>query len=189
MVRPELAAVLLMFSSGAAAQELSDLAIEVGRAVELPAHQKLMGMLGNEGPELAEFTTDGCSGGMTTVWTYIAEGFPGFAEVHSNSPPWLDCCTVHDRSYHNAGGVTDAEASFDARLAADEDLRACVEDTAEHRKLELSKTYKTDEKTVIETYQAIANAMFHSVRLGGGPCSRLPWRWGYGYPHCPTIFD
>ena len=54
---------------------------------------------------------------------------------------------------------------------------------------DLAKAYETDEKAVIETYDAIAAAMFHSVRLGGGPCSGLPWRWGYGYPQCPTIFD
>ena len=189
MARPELTAVFLVLASGAAAQDLSDLAIEVGRAVELPAHQTLMKMVGKEDTVLAEFTTDGCSGGMSAVWTYIAANFPAFAEVHSNAPPWVNCCVVHDRDYHGAGAAEDAEASFDARLASDENLRACIEATAQLRKQELAKAYETDEKTVIETYDAIARAMFHSVRLGGGPCSGLPWRWGYGYSQCPTIFD
>ena len=189
MARPELTAAFLLLASGAAAQDLSDLAIEVGRAVELPAHQTLMGMVGQTDIELSEFTTDGCSGGMSAVWTYIAANFPKFAEVHSNAPPWVDCCIAHDRDYHSAGGADEAEASFDARLKSDEVLRTCVEATAERRKQELARVYETDETAVIETYDAIARAMFHSVRLGGGPCSGLPWRWGYGYPQCPTIFD
>lgn len=189
MARPEVTAAFLFLASGAAAQDLSDLAIEVGRAVELPAHQTLMGLVIKEGTELSEFTTDGCSGGMSAVWTYIGANFPRFSEVHSNAPPWVDCCVAHDRDYHSAGGENDAEASFDARLASDETLRMCVEATADRRKQELTQAYGTDEKTVLETYDAIARAMFHSVRLGGGPCSGLPWRWGYGYPQCPTIFD
>jgi hypothetical protein len=189
MVRPEVTAIFLLAAPAAAAQGLSELTIEIGRAVELPAHQTLMEMIGEEATELAEFTTDGCSGGISTVWIYIAANFPAFAEVHSNAPPWQDCCIVHDSAYHNAGGAIDAEASFDARLSSDEDLRTCVEETAKFRGKELAKVYNTDEKTVIETYDAIAGAMYHSVRIGGGPCSGLPWRWGYGYPQCPTIFE
>ena len=89
MARPDLAVVFLVFTSGSAAsQDLSDLAIEVGRAVELPAHQSLMKMVGEEKSALAEFTTDGCSGGVSVVWTFIAKNFPAFAEVHRNAPPW-----------------------------------------------------------------------------------------------------
>ena len=189
MDRPELVAVLLTVASGAAAQDLSDLANEVGRAVELPAHKTLIDEVVAKDAELSEFTTDGCSGGMSSVWKYIAANFPKFADVHSNEPPWADCCVAHDRDYHSAGGAITAEASFDARLLSDETLRSCVEATADQRKKDLAKVYDTDEKAVIETYDAIAAAMFHSVRLGGGPCSGLPWRWGYGYPQCPTIFD
>ena len=189
MARPELTAAFLVLASGAAAQDLSDLAIEVGRAVELPAHQTLMSMVDQQGTELSEFTTDGCSGGMSAVWTFIAASFPAFSDTHRNAPPWHDCCVEHDREYHTASGATGAEASFDSRLLADEELRACIAATAEQRKEELVKVYNTNEKTVVEAYNAIAGAMFHSVRLGGGPCSGLPWRWGYGYPQCPTIFD
>ena len=189
MARPELVVVCLVFASGAAAQDLSDLAIEVGRAVELPSHETLMAKVVGQGAELNEFTTDGCSGGMSSVWKYIAANFPKFAEVHSNEPPWVDCCIAHDRDYHSAADAGNAEASFDARLLSDETLRSCVEATAVQRKEDLARAYDTDEQTVIETYDAIAAAMFHSVRLGGGPCSGLPWRWGYGFPQCPTIFD
>jgi hypothetical protein len=33
-------------------------------------------------------------------------------------------------------------------------------------------------------YQGIADLMYRAVRLGGIPCSGLPWRWGYGWPAC-----
>ena len=33
-------------------------------------------------------------------------------------------------------------------------------------------------------YAGIAGAMYRAVRLGGVPCSALPWRWGYGWPEC-----
>ena len=33
-------------------------------------------------------------------------------------------------------------------------------------------------------YAAIAELMYSAVRIGGIPCSTLPWRWGYGWPEC-----
>ena len=33
-------------------------------------------------------------------------------------------------------------------------------------------------------YDSIAGLMYRAVRIGGVPCSGLPWRWGYGWPAC-----
>ena len=33
-------------------------------------------------------------------------------------------------------------------------------------------------------HEAVASLMYRAVRLGGIPCSGLPWRWGYGWPEC-----
>jgi len=33
----------------------------------------------------------------------------------------------------------------------------------------------------------IAEIMYRAVRLGGAPCTTLPWRWGFGWPKCEKI--
>ena len=41
--------------------------------------------------------------------------------------------------------------------------------------------------TMRSEFGETSEAMFLAVRFGGGPCSGLPWRWGFGYLGC-TIF-
>ncbi|PID36367.1 MAG: hypothetical protein CR993_05790 [Rhodobacterales bacterium] len=121
------------------------------------------------------FTTDGCSGGMSNIWRGLTATFPDLATDIGAHPPWESCCITHDQAYHIAGNATTARASFDARLTADETLRECVAAT------------QTDLSP--QTQQALADAMFHAVRTGGGPCTGLPWRWGYGLPRCIGFFQ
>ncbi len=154
------------------------------RAAELPSHRFLMRLIGEENPELSAFTTDGCSGGMSAGWALIGEDFPELPGTEDGTLPWEPCCVIHDRAYHNAGGATHPEASFDARFAADEALRACVEATGETEKAGAAERLGLTEAQIETGYQLLAQAMFNAVRLGGGPCSGLPWRWGYGYPRC-----
>lgn len=158
-----------------------------GRAVELPAHRALQRVLAQSDTELAPFATDGCSGGLSASWTVIGGQFPDFAEAHGGVPPWESCCVSHDRAYHDAGGPTDAGASYDARLAADEALRACVIAEGEGRIGDIAERYGVEDDTVRQAYVTIAASMFIAVRLGGGPCTALPWRWGYGYPQCVVL--
>ncbi len=80
--------------------------------------------------------------------------------------------------------VASAEESNGARFAADEALRVCVLDTGARRIPQLMESYGLTEAQIASAYELIADAMFNAVRLGGGPCSGLPWRWGYGYPGC-----
>jgi hypothetical protein len=114
----------------------------------------------------------------------VADLFPDFAEAHDGRPPWEDCCVAHDRRYHDAGGATEPSQSYDARLAADETLRACVVAGAAGRLPALADRYDVSDDQVRAAYSAIGDAMFNAVRFGGGPCTGLPWRWGYGYPGC-----
>ncbi|SDC69207.1 hypothetical protein [Ruegeria marina] len=159
---------------------------DIGRAIELPAHRSLMQTRTESA--LAPFTTDGCSGGLSAGWTLVAGTFPDFAAAQGDVPPWEACCIIHDRAYHDAGAAENAEDSYEARLQADDDLRACVRETGESHLDELSTRYDTTPETVRRAYGTIADAMHMAVRFGGGPCSGLPWRWGYGYPQC-TPFD
>ncbi|AXI45582.1 hypothetical protein C1J03_05750 [Sulfitobacter sp. SK012] len=157
------------------------------RAVEMPSQRALEKVQRDPETELGPFTTDGCSGGISGGWSIASIRFPSFAEAHMENPPWEDCCVTHDQSYHSAGGDLGAEASFEARLLADNKLMMCVRNSQAERENALYLLYGMSPEDVDFAYDAIAKAMFLSVRFGGSPCSGLPWRWGYGYPGC--FFD
>jgi hypothetical protein len=154
------------------------------RTLELPAHRLLIEGVAAPETLLTPFASDGCSGGLSSSWRVVADLVPGFAEAHQAAPPWEACCVAHDRAYHVAGGARTPEASYAARLEADTALRACVIATGETRLADLAARYGGSETQVRRAYAAIAEAMFTAVRLGGGPCSGLPWAWGFGYPGC-----
>jgi hypothetical protein len=156
-----------------------------GRLLELPAHRALIERARVSDP--VPFVTDGCSGGMTAIWTGIAAQFPSFAALHGDLPPWEICCQIHDWAYHSMGRATDAEASYAARRHADEELRACVSRTGAGDLSQLGDAYGVGEDTIREAFRGVADAMYLAVRLGGLPCSGLPWRWGYGYPQCSVV--
>lgn len=137
----------------------------VDRAREMWAHERLMNLRGSE-PE-QNLKSDGCSGGMSAIWSDLAEEFPALAGRIGPHPPWEACCVAHDRAYHNAGGARQAAESYRARRRADAKLRDCVANTNPAPK-----------------QSALADAMYLAVRVGGGPCSGLSWRWGYGLPNC-----
>ena len=156
-------------------------------ALEIRAHRWLAEVRSAPGTQLAPFTTDGCSGGMSSLWAFTAEQYPAFADAHEGRPPWEACCVAHDRVYHAGGSHPEPEAGYAARLAADEALERCVIATVSERDDVLRGLYGLTESQVRLVYASIAAAMFHAVRLGGGPCTGLPWRWGYGYPHCWAV--
>jgi hypothetical protein len=188
MRRPDLpgaASLVLGLLSGLPALAGGELTTgKLSHALEIPTHRWLAEVRTAPDTELAPFTTDGCSGGMSSLWTFTAARYPDFADAHDGVPPWEDCCVTHDRAYHAGGADPEPEASYAARVKADEDLRRCVAATASDRDHVLQELYGMTEAQVRLAYDAISAAMFHAVRLGGGPCTGLPWRWGYGYPHC-----
>ena len=82
----------------------------------------------------APFHTDGCS-----AWS---------------DATWVACCVEHDVAYWCGGTAGE-------RLAADRELRACVDAVAGG---------------------GWATVMYGGVRLWGWDRLPLPWRWGYGWP-------
>jgi len=135
--------------------------------------------------QVNEFTTDGCSGGLSVGWNYLAGKVETFHQVHGGQPPWETCCISHDRIYHTAGGRTMTSAdSYQLRMEADRELRTCVQQTGHLRVAELSEIYGMSTEEVTRFYDVIANLMYRAVRIGGIPCTGLPWRWGYGWPAC-----
>lgn len=182
---PILASLLLGLLSVPMAYVKADITTgQFSHALEIPSHRWLAAVRAAPETTLAPFTTDGCSGGMSSLWTFIAERYPAFAEAHEAGPPWEECCVIHDRAYHTGGADPAPEASYSARISADEELRRCVTATASDRDQILRERYGMTDAQVRLVYEAIGSAMFQAVRLGGGPCTGLPWRWGYGYPHC-----
>lgn len=151
--------------------------------IERGAHRALARLRG-AGAALAPFETDECSGGLSAAWGAAASGFAEFADAFGADPPWEGCCVAHDRLYHAAGPDPAPMASYAARLQADSALERCVLDTGEATTAELAARHGVEAAQVRAAYEAVARAMFFAVRLGGAPCSGLPWRWGYGYPHC-----
>lgn len=170
-----------------AAQETSG-APGLRQSLEMPAHRSLMSVIEEPDTALSPFETDGCSGGMSWSWRAVADLFPGFAEAQGEIPPWETCCVIHDRAYHDAGGAQNAEESFAARLAADEALQQCVANPDPGEIERMASLYDKSQAQVRSAYELIAVSMFNAVRFGGGPCSGLPWRWGFGYPGCVPGF-
>ncbi len=155
------------------------------RSLELGRHERLLKEKQNPDHLLSGFTTDGCSGGLSVGWRHLSRKIDFLKTVHGDLPPWESCCVSHDRLYHEAGDRSfTAEMSFEARKQADEELRGCVLDTSLARTSELSKQYGLTVEEVSQIYEVIANLMYRAVRIGGIPCSGLPWRWGYGWPEC-----
>ncbi|MFT7594643.1 MAG: hypothetical protein ACI8R4_001966 [Paracoccaceae bacterium] len=159
----------------------------VVRALELPSHRVLMTRIARPGTLLAEFETDGCSGGLSDAWRLVASQFPDFAATYNDIPPWESCCVIHDRAYHNAGGAQTPEASYGARLLADKALEQCVVQTGIANRDEMAQTYGATPDQVVSAYGVIAGAMYLAVRFGGAPCSGLPWRWGFGFADCSIL--
>jgi len=153
--------------------------------LELSLQQRFQDRIRSTDSLLAEFKTDGCSGGLSAGWDEFAEQAGFFRERHGTRPPWENCCVEHDRAYHIGGGVgLTATESFTARERADDELRACVVSTATERRDQLRAEYGIDDEQVVAVYNTIAASMHLSVRLGGMPCTGLSWRWGYGWPDC-----
>ena len=164
--------------------------IGVVRDVELGQHEKLIKAQSAPGAVLAPFTTDGCSGGMSATWALAAGIIASMSKKHGARPPWEDCCVAHDRIYHaGAPAGADAEASFQARLAADEALGQCVRDVGVQRAPALAVDYGVSEDDVRRIYDGLGGGIVHAVRLGGAPCTGLSWRWGYGWPQCNVLTD
>lgn len=130
--------------------------------------------------EIEPFTTDGCSGGMSDAWLYMARWFPSFKARYGETPPWQDCCVQHDKLYWR--GATDA--GYERRLEADRALRQCVQQVGRTNSASLAEEHDLDREQVERGFEIASQLMYRAVRIGGEPCTVFPWRWGYGWPPC-----
>jgi len=164
---------------------LSGLLVNIAGAQDsLGLEQKLLAQLAvvqeNPANKLTEFTSDGCSGGLSLSWLWLAETFPEFKSNYNSEPPWQHCCVAHDRVYWQGP----AKNGFNLRKQADRDLQQCVVATGKEKSLTRSKQSDSNKKQLDKAFAKVALQMYRAVRIGGIPCSPLPWRWGYGWPRC-----
>ncbi len=131
---------------------------------------------------LAEFTTDGCSGGMTAGWLSLAALFPSFNTLFGERPFWEQCCVEHDRAYWRG----EAADGYAKRMHADVQLKRCVAYMGRAMSEGLSVKLDTEPEDVVKAFDLAAGMMYDAVRLGGKPCTDHSWRWGYGWPPCPN---
>ena len=129
------------------------------------------------------FTSDGCSGGLSSGWRYLAGVFPQLGSRFGDTPPWEACCVRHDRAYW-AGR---AEGGYVARKQADLQLKQCVIQMGEVRAPGLARQYGLKAGDVTAAWRVAAESMYWAVRTGGQACSPFAWRWGYGWPPCPLM--
>ena len=162
----------------------------IEQQLEVERHEPLLQQIASHPDQLSEFSTDGCSGGLSAAWTQLSEQYPLFEATHGGLPPWQDCCVNHDRAYHVGGrAVATALESFARRRDADLALRACVIRTGPERSEALKTQYGLTSEQVHGLYESISDLMYRAVRLGGIPCTEAAWRWGYGWPACEWPAD
>jgi hypothetical protein len=134
---------------------------------------------------IAEFTTDGCSGGLSEGWATLSRLLPAFRSAFGERPPYEFCCTAHDRAYWRG----ETAQGYAKRLEADDALRRCVVDYGVQHRSEFAERFHLPQDTIVKNFQVIGDLMYSAVRVGGKPCSSFPWRWGYGWPNCDPIGD
>lgn len=180
MLDLQLALLVALVAGTAAAKEDSG----VQRSLEMPAQCLMMNVVSRLGAQLADFLTGSFSEGLSDSWQVVADLFPDFARAQGNLPPREDCCVIHDKTYHAAGGARNTSAGHASRLAADRNLRAFVVETCEERIPALAERYRVNPDQIRRAYDILADVRFISVRFGRGPYTDLPWRWGLGWPSC-----
>ena len=153
---------------------------EAARLVEEAAMERLHAQQTRPGVTIDSFHSDGCSGGLSDSWKTLARIWPEWARSIGKTPPWESCCVTHDRAYWRGESID----GFERRLQADLDLRLCVEQSGDEQSADIARRLGINEADVVEVFYLTADLMFHAVRIGGGPCTGLVWRWGHGWPPC-----
>ena len=168
--------VLLLSPIAAAANPLG----EAARLIEEINMERLHAQQTRPGASIDAFRSDGCSGGLSESWNTLARIWPEMARAVGELPPWEDCCVEHDRDYWRGDSVN----GFEKRLQADLRLRQCVEQSGQDKAAEIAARIGIATGEVVEIFDLTAELMYHAVRIGGGPCTGLAWRWGHGWPPC-----
>jgi hypothetical protein len=158
---------------------------QIERDLEVARYQTLARIQADPQNQLASFVTDGCSGGLSDGWRFLAKTLPAFKRKFGNQPPYEACCVDHDRAYWRGETVH----GYDKRLRADKSLQQCVLNYGKAHRAEFAAEFQLSPKIIEHNFHIVAALMYHAVRVGGGPCTPFAWRWGYGWPPCHAQDD
>jgi len=150
------------------------------RALENEQMQRLAAQQRRPEISIDPFNSDGCSGGMSDSWKTVTRIWPELARAIGEEPPWEPCCAAHDRDYWRGESID----GFEKRLQSDLRLRQCVERTGRDQGEAIARRLRMSPAEIVEIIDLTAEWMFYAVRIGGGPCTGLVWRWGHGWPPC-----
>lgn len=178
---PGLALLVCLVPFAAFAQEGLDGKLDqIERDLEIGRYQALARVQADTHNQQAPFSTDGCSGGLSDGWRYLAMSLPAFKNKFGDKPPYEQCCVEHDRAYWQG----ETAQGFAKRLAADNRLQQCVADYGKTHRQEFAAEFHLSPAVIEGNFRIVAALMYRAVRLGGLPCTPFPWRWGYGWPPC-----
>ena len=180
-----LQAMLFLFAWAPVAIGAQNPLDEMAAALEKSQLKRLAAQQSRNGVHIAPFKSDGCSGGMSRSWQVLAQTLPPFAAHIGETPPWEHCCVAHDRDYWRG----ETEDGYEKREYSDAQLRSCVRMTGEQHGTEISASIKLTRKQIVDIINLTSELMYHAVRVGGGPCTGLPWRWGHGWPECSAPLE
>jgi hypothetical protein len=180
MIKPYLQSILLIVALIPVGLSAQNPLQEIVEALETQQMERLASQQNRSGITIDAFNSDGCSGGMSSTWGYLSDTLPEFIRYAGDKPPWEHCCVAHDRHYWRG----ESNHGFSQREQADERLRQCVTLTGREQGDEISTILGLQKQDIIELIDLTALLMYQAVRIGGAPCTGLPWRWGHGWPPC-----
>jgi hypothetical protein len=180
MIKPYLQSILLIVALIPVGLSAQNPLQEIVEALETQQMERLASQQNRSGITIDAFNSDGCSGGMSSTWGYLSDTLPEFIRYAGDKPPWEHCCVAHDRHYWRG----ESNHGFSQREQADEQLRQCVKLTGREQGDEISTILGLQKQDIIELIDLTALLMYQAVRIGGAPCTGLPWRWGHGWPPC-----
>jgi hypothetical protein len=153
---------------------------QIERDLEVSRYQALAQVQADTHNQLAPFTTDGCSGGLSDGWRFLAKTLPAFKRKFGDKPPYESCCVEHDRAYWRGETVH----GFEQRQHADQALQQCVAQFGKVHRDAFAQEFHLSPAAIERNFRIVAALMYRAVRVGGRPCTQFSWRWGYGWPLC-----
>ena len=136
---------------------------EIAEALEGEQMERLAAQQNRSGITIDAFNSDGCSGGMSSAWSYLADTLPEFTRYAGDKPPWEHCCVAHDRDYWRG----ESDNGFRKREQADAKLRQCVQLTGREQSDEISTVLQLPKQDVFELIELTGELMYQAVRRNG----------------------
>ncbi|MFT5398236.1 MAG: hypothetical protein ACI8XW_001026 [Gammaproteobacteria bacterium] len=118
----------------------------------------------------------------------IAPGqlFIGLIKIRQTIAPLFFCCIACriGRLHQFISVLATTTNAHHAKAEADDELRSCANLWGVEKGDDWAKQLEVNRQEILGITRLTAELMYSAVRLGGAPCTGLPWRWGHGWPEC-----